>query len=211
MELKVLMTILSLIVVAKSDGNALSSTKIPLQCDSFTNEELCCDLKLRCNVKNLVVNSRDTFISQIIDQNGTEIKDGLKAIDALNIHEQQVKFIPQDITKFLPNLKAIVIDGSNLESIEKEDLKQFGKKLKFLHVGRNKLTSLSSDLVEYTPSLKYFYFHENPLKFIGSGIIKNLKQLEFLYFTSCKDHEKHNYKDFKNFDTFHGCNDKAEL
>lgn len=46
-------------------------------------------------------------------------------------------------------MKALNFDPTNIRSLNKENLKEFGSKLKFLGLGNNKLTSINADLVEY--------------------------------------------------------------
>lgn len=192
-----------LISLSFADDNGL--TRVPLRCESVESGEFCCGSSLYyCTARNsLLVDSPDVIIDKIMDKNNSEIQETI-SIKGLKFDDcKDMKFIPQDLDEFFPDLEGLIVRNSALQSLEKDDIIRF-KKLKYLDVSGNKLQYLDS---AYNENLECLNIDANPLKYIGS-ILRNFKNLKTLTFTSCKDSEKHtDYKDFENFDSFNGCDD----
>lgn len=205
-------TICSLIIFKKVDGGSVSMRKVSIRCyDVKINAFWCCGTNLsHCSNTDLIVDTPDTIVEKIIDENGANIQD-TNSIDGLWIYDTRMKFIPKGINKFLPNLKGLWLERAGLLSLEKQDMEQFGENLKFLHIKNNKLMSLASDVFDFNPNLVFIYVAINPIRYFGKGILKNLHSLTELTYTNCLDSKIHNIKDISNFDNVHGCNDGSIL
>lgn len=111
-----------------------------------------------------------------------------KDVDHLYLINQNMKYIPEDIDKFFPELKAISWYNSNLQTLTSDDLKQFPN-LMFLGVWTNKLKSLDGDLFQFTPKLRYLDFDNNLIENVGWNLLDHLSDLEFadFSFNTCID------------------------
>lgn len=128
----------------------------------------------RCKVIDFNSHKRET-ISEV---------DGLpdaSNVELLLIDEQKMKFLPENIHNFLPNLKGIVIDSSELVSFTKNDLKPFGQ-LIFLFIGNNNIEELENDLFENNKALQWVSFINNFTKRIGGDILNHTESLQFANF-----------------------------
>lgn len=86
------------------------------------------------------------------------------------------------ITTFFRNINALTLYGSNLLTVDKNDLRPFGHNLKFLYLGLNQLEVLDSDLFDYTPNLEFFFVYYNKIKSVGNGTFDKLQRLSKLNF-----------------------------
>lgn len=102
-------------------------------------------------------------------------------VEMLLIDEQQMKFVPENLSLHFPNLKGLIIDSSELSSLSKEDLQQFPQ-LKFLMVGNNNIEVLENDLFEGNGQIEWLAFINNFTKHIGSEILNPLEDLKVANF-----------------------------
>lgn len=101
-------------------------------------------------------------------------------VQHLQLHNQNLSFIPKGIVDFFNNLDVLVIDVSSLTSISAEDLRPFPNLL-MLSLWRNELTSLDGDLFKYTPHLEVIEFGSNQIQHIGHDLVTNLNNLTFFF------------------------------
>lgn len=104
-------------------------------------------------------------------------------IKGLIIVNATVHFIPNGIGSKFPNLEALVIERSDLLSVNKENFRQFGTSFETLSLAKNNLTSIDADLFEFIPNLSLVMLSGNPLRFIAPELFQNLKIIKtFGYF-----------------------------
>lgn len=120
----------------------------------------------------------DSTVSSVVHTNGSKVAN-FEEITALNIYGPTLtNFIPSGIKSQFPNLKALQISDCGLFSVNKENLKEFGKALGHLDLSYNLLTSIDGDLFQYNPNMKVISLNDNPIFHIDSEFFTNLKSLK---------------------------------
>jgi Leucine rich repeat len=126
-----------------------------------------------CTVSTLITGLE----SGIKEIQGTHLSEKtMTDVQALSITRKTVKKIPENLADFFPNLKAIQLYTTELETISVDDLKPFSN-LEYLNLAFNKLERISSNLFNYNAKLKIIYFHNNKLEIVGQRILDGLKEL----------------------------------
>lgn len=131
----------------------------------------------QCTAKNVLITEPNQVITSVNGQAGLIDRD----VKMIAIYSQLVKFLPKKLETYFPELTGIAVYGSKLKSIDKTDLKPFGK-LRYLSVPSNDLETLSDDLFEFNLELRACEVFDNNLKFVGGNIFSNLKSLEMAQF-----------------------------
>lgn len=88
-----------------------------------------------------------------------------------------VNYFPRGLTKFFKNIEKVQIAYGNLKEISKEDLKEFGDKLKVLIFQSNEIKIIDADLFIFNRNLEHISFAVNNIKQIGSGAFNGLQKL----------------------------------
>lgn len=91
-------------------------------------------------------------------------------VEALNVQNQDLKYIPKGVAAFFPNIKVLIWFNSNLWELSTDDLRPFPF-LMYLNVQTNKLVSLDADLFKFTPRLQFIMFSDNLLYHVGEEIL----------------------------------------
>lgn len=98
-------------------------------------------------------------------------------VEALNIIDQNLAFIPKNIDEFFSNVKVLELRNTSLSLIFRDDLKQFAN-LQVLRLTDNKLTSLKSDLFQSNSKLQYISFAGNSIAFVDKNLLTSLTALK---------------------------------
>lgn len=98
-------------------------------------------------------------------------------VEFISVTRKTMPLIPQNLNEFLPNLKAIQIYSSKLETVFAEDFKPFSK-LEHLNLAGNLLTTLPVDLFKNNRDLKLLYIYNNELETVAQGILDGLNSLK---------------------------------
>jgi Leucine-rich repeat (LRR) protein len=150
------------------------SESIELDCSYFND----IDFVYGCKVQNsvLITSKTNRDVSGIGDtfEIGKSDKD-VKYFEAIGI---TVNFFPRGITKFFKNIDNVWVNSAELKEISKDDLKQFGEKLKVLNLFSNEIEVIEGDLFEFSPNLESINFSYNKIFHIDSGAFDGLKYLE---------------------------------
>lgn len=102
-------------------------------------------------------------------------------VTGVRFNDQQLDFVPRNITGQLQNIRALEIGFTALKVITKFDLKQFPDLVNFYLVS-NPLEALDGDLFEFTPNLQYLSFYGNKITNVGPNLLCNLKSLIYVTF-----------------------------
>lgn len=113
---------------------------------------------------------------QVIYPNGTELENKAD-IKAFWIEDGNVRFIPKGFMQAFPNLRVLAIEVSGLMSVSRDDFEQFGTKLEWISLFKNKLTSLEANIFDKNPNLRQIYLSYNNFKYIDPRFFVNLKKL----------------------------------
>lgn len=170
---------LILINLVSSQACSSSDNEVKIICGEILhNEYVLVGVKMSCKVRNSINTTLpDSSISSVLDSNGLNVTN-LSTVNALDISDVIMNFIPTGIKIKFTNIDALLIISSELLSLNKENLREFGSALVFLDLGNNMLTFIDEDLFEYNPNMKVFSFHGNPIRYIEPGLFKNVKNLK---------------------------------
>lgn len=138
----------------------------------------------QCTVQNpyLVTSKDDRIINEIRGQHLMEkTRDDVKFF---NSYEKKVNFFPRDLTKLFKNVERVKIYGANLREITKDDLEQFGLKLKSLWLYNNKIDVIESDTFSFNKNLEEIHIGTNKIKHIQNGAFRGLDKLLELHLQS---------------------------
>lgn len=135
-----------------------------------------------CDVKNLHV----TFSKDCRDITGVRgfHLSGKTNSDVNHIYYQAktVYYLPRGVTKYFQNIERVHISNGNLKEITKENLKEFGDKLKKLEIiAGNQVEVIESDLFIYNKNVELVKIQNNKIKHIANGAFDHLEKLKELH------------------------------
>lgn len=138
----------------------------------------------KCSVLNsyLITSKDERIITEIRGQhlNG-KTRDDVKFFSS---YEKKVNYFPRSLTKVYRNIERVKIYGANLREITKDDLEQFGDKLKSLWLYNNKIEVIESDLFSANKNLEEIHLGTNKIKHIQNGAFNGLEKLLELHLQS---------------------------
>jgi Leucine-rich repeat (LRR) protein len=137
-----------------------------------------------CGVKNsqLINSDNDREITGMIIR-GKHLS-GKTNDDVKNFQMISVKsiYFPRGVTKIIKNIECVVINVGNLREISKDDLREFGDKLKQLWLGSNEIEVIESNLFDFNKNIEVVSFANNSIKHIEPNTFQRLKNLKTLRF-----------------------------
>lgn len=136
----------------------------------------------------IVLNNHVTFSKECREIVGIR---GFHAIGKSHNDVKQISFIgktvnyfPRGITKFFENIERVDIESGSLKEITKEDLREFGDKLKILRLPTgNEIEVIEADLFIYNNNLEWINLTNNKIKHIENGVFDHLENLRQLHLT----------------------------
>lgn len=168
---------LSFLVVLNLVNSILSLT---IHCEFSSNVEYhVIGTPYRCEVKDLEVSSDDSVVTNITGTHEAGMSNS--DVKLILIQEQKIANIPENLSKFFPNIEGLIIDDSSLKTISKSDLVNFPN-LKLLFIGNNRIEKIDGDLFEACTELERLVFTNNFTRHIGRGILSPLSKLRFVSF-----------------------------
>lgn len=102
------------------------------------------------------------------------------------VKDLKMKFPPRGIEKFFPDLQTFDFYYSQIEELDKDDLKVFPKLMQFDWPGNAKLFNINHDLFKDNINLKTISFWKTPIKHVALDVFDHLTQLTTLYLDDCK-------------------------
>lgn len=97
-------------------------------------------------------------------------------VQCFYINEQKITYFPTNVNVFFPNLLALDVSISNLQSITAEALKPFPNLLAFSS-WINNMESIAGDLFKYTRKLRYIAMYDSGVRVVGKGLLDGLNDL----------------------------------
>lgn len=85
---------------------------------------------------------------------------------------------PRGVTKFFENISTVDFKRAGLKEIVREDLQQFGRKLKKLILTNNEIETIEADLFWSTKNLEEIDLKNNKISHIEDGAFDELKKLK---------------------------------
>jgi hypothetical protein len=111
----------------------------------------------------------------------------------------QLSFVPRGFTNFFPNLNGIYLRYTTFDTLNGDELDEFGEKLTWFALEGSNLTTISSELFDFTPNIAHMFFYGNKLESVGRDLFTavNVAQLQILHFTSnpCINRNAYNQTD----------------
>jgi len=131
---------------------------------------------ISCNVENLRVTTSLAVIVKV-----EQMYEGSEAVKGLLIRHQKISYFPSGIADVFEHLEGIFLEGTQLQTISKEDLKPFAE-LKELCIIRNHLiVAIPGDVFVYNQQLLCVDLSENSLLSIDCTIFESLVHLRSVY------------------------------
>ncbi|KAG5670671.1 hypothetical protein PVAND_000919 [Polypedilum vanderplanki] len=128
--------------------------------------------KYCCEIRNKIINSylELEFIGDHFPNRSNS------DVDAITFQGCYVDRLPQGIIKIFPNLKYFEFSRSNLNYIDREDLKEF-ENVTDLYLQKNKIVYLPNDLFADLSNLEVIWLHDNNFQLIEPNVFNNLNNL----------------------------------
>jgi hypothetical protein len=136
----------------------------------------------RCHIRNIPESSNHT-VTNVIGTHATGKTN--EDVQMVNIPgNYRLSFIPRGFTNFFSNLIGINLSETTFDTLNGDELDEFGEKLKFFALQYSPLTTISSHLFDFTPNIAYLFFGTNNLKSVGRDLFTavNVTQLGNLQF-----------------------------
>lgn len=102
-------------------------------------------------------------------------------VQTIYYQSKTVTYFPRGITKYFKNIDHVHLHTTNLKEITKEDLKEFGEKLKIIKLYSVQIEIIEADLFTYNKNLELIYLKSNKIKHIANGVFDHLDKLSELY------------------------------
>jgi hypothetical protein len=103
-------------------------------------------------------------------------------VQAIIFRDQNLDYVPKNITKFFKNNINFQIIGTSLKEISKFDLQQFPD-LTYCGIRYNYLETIDGDLFSFTPKLVFIRIEGNRITNVGPNFLINLKYLQSIDFS----------------------------
>lgn len=154
----------------------------------FLDKNFCTYNCNQCKAVNMIITKPNQNVTKIFGYNGNSVE-----VDVLKIHDQLIRYLPNDLNLFFPNLQSLQIWSCGLKSLSQKDISAFTE-LREISVSRNEIEVLNSDLFEANQNILKIDFSRNRLKHVGFNILRPLKGLLFadFYQNDCINEGNHN-------------------
>ncbi|KAG5679121.1 hypothetical protein PVAND_008713 [Polypedilum vanderplanki] len=157
------------------------SNSFTINCNYRTNSLPIIGSVYECYTTNIPTSSGIT----VTNVNGTHLS-GKNNNDVISVWisgNWTLPFVPRNFNIFFPNVKAIRISSTTIETLFGDEFDEFPQ-LEVLELYQSNLTTISSKLFEKTPKMVYVYFGENMIERVGHDLFTplNVTQLQRVYF-----------------------------
>jgi Leucine-rich repeat (LRR) protein len=129
-----------------------------------------------CNAQGLAVSYPKTKVLKLV---GLKEEKSAEHITTLIVSGQSIKFLPFELAKALPKLEKIVVDKSNLSSLQKGDFKDLIE-LKHIEIRFNNLSSISEEVFDDVKQIEHLYLPNNNIQSLPPKIFLQLVHLKSL-------------------------------
>ncbi|KAG5671825.1 hypothetical protein PVAND_002000 [Polypedilum vanderplanki] len=95
-----------------------------------------------------------------------------------------LSFIPRGATDFFPNIIALLIQDTTMDTLWGNEFNEF-RKIKYLSITYGQLTTIPSRFFENLPNIIYIYINSNLIKYTGYDLFAplDINKLQGLYFS----------------------------
>lgn len=134
-----------------------------------------------CSVKNpeLITSKDNREITSVRGKQDNSKKAGRTDDDVEYFYakEKKIFYIPRNLTNVFKNIVSVEFISTGLRELKKEDLRQFGDKLRVIIIVYNDIEVIEGDLFDYNRNLKHFYLPDNKLTSVDSRAFSGLDKL----------------------------------
>lgn len=133
-------------------------------------------LDYSCNAKNMKVSAENTTIEGVdgVHKRGKRNSD----VTSLTISNQNVKFLPNEISKILPNLRSLKIDNSKLSKLTNSPFQH--PQLTSLIINNNHIRHIDPTTFKNLPQLTELDLSKNYIKRLPPSVFETLPNLKEL-------------------------------
>ncbi|KAG5679129.1 hypothetical protein PVAND_008721 [Polypedilum vanderplanki] len=161
-------------------GNKISNS-FTINCDYRTRSLLVIGSVYSCDTTNIPSSSGIT----VTNVNGTHLS-GKNNNDVTCVYingKRTLLFVPRNFSNFFPNIKAILIWNTTIETLFGDEFDEFPK-LEYFDFYYSNLTTISSKLFEKTPKMVCVWFGSNMIERVGHDLFTplNVTQLKIVSF-----------------------------
>lgn len=104
-------------------------------------------------------------------------------VKAIVIDNQNIGFVPYNISRFFPNLESLRMHKTSISSVNRDSLRGLNR-LRELYLYINNIISIPSDMFIDNPYMAYITFDNNLVKHVAPKVFDHLYYLVTLYIRS---------------------------
>lgn len=137
-----------------------------------------------CLVNNptLILSKDDRAITAV--NGGHETNRTNDDVNNFYSYGRKINYFPREVTKFLKNIETVNLNYAGLKELTKDDLQQFGDKLKTFWVPHNDIKVIEGNLFEYNQNLDWIVFNDNKIKHVEVQAFSHLEKLSIIHLGS---------------------------
>jgi hypothetical protein len=176
------MRVAAAIIIAVIAGFSTVVTGFTVDCDFGMVSYTGIGNVYRCLTRNITESSSHT-VTNVIGTHATGMTN--EDVQMVYIHgNYRLSFVPRGFSNFFPNLIGIYLRYTTFDTLNGDELDEFGEKLTWFGLEGSNLTTISSQLFDSTPNIAHVFFSFNKLESVGRDLFTavNVTQLENIYF-----------------------------
>ncbi|KAG5667381.1 hypothetical protein PVAND_015363 [Polypedilum vanderplanki] len=92
-----------------------------------------------------------------------------------------LSFFPRNFIQHFPNMIGIGLQYTTMESINGDEIEEYGDQLVWFVLGRSNLKEIPSNFFTKTPNVVTIFFSENQIERVGNGLFSSLDVMQLRY------------------------------
>jgi hypothetical protein len=185
------------IILAIIAGFFTVVTGVTVNCNFVSGSYIGIGNVYMCSATNIPQSSNHT-VTSVIGTHDSDMTD--EDVQMVYIDGNYgLSFVPRGFTNFFPNLIGFYLYAMGFDTLNGDELEEFGEKLVWFGVFGSNLKTISSRLFDFTPNIAYVDFYYNKIQRVGHDLFTgvNVPQLGVLFFSSniCINRSAYNQAD----------------
>jgi hypothetical protein len=178
-------------------GYATVVTGVTVNCNFVSGSYIGIGNVYMCSATN-IPQSSNHMVTSVIGTHDSDMTD--EDVQMVYIDGNYgLSFVPRRFTSFFPNLIGFYLYAMDFDTLNGDELEEFGEKLVWFGVFGSNLKTISSQLFDSTPNMAYVDFYYNKIQRVGRDLFTavNVTQLGVLFFSSniCINRSAYNQAD----------------
>lgn len=128
-----------------------------------------------CHAENVDIDSPNIRVASVKGNHVNNLT--VDNVTALKIVGQSLKFVPQKLSVFLPNLSTIIVDRSKLKVVDETSFEGF-RKLKKLAITGNNLTTIEDEVLDNLLGLEVLDLSSNSIANLTESFLQAFNKLK---------------------------------